>query len=456
MTDTIDITKTKKINKTKNKCKETKNFLCLNINCQDCFNKSFATRKLAKLWSDKNELKPFMVLRKSDKEFIFYCKICDHEFNKKPHCITDNTDCPYCFGSALCINNSCNFCFNRSFASHEKSKYLSPNNLISPRNITISSSIKLDFICNICNHTFNSAVDEITGHDNTWCPYCANKKLCNNESCILCYNKSFASHEKAKYWSSLNTCTSRDVCMGAKKMYKFNCSLCKHEILKELKSIKRGEWCPYCAIPSRILCSDDNCEHCFQRSFASHPKSVYWSDNNDKTPREVFKNSGVKYKFICGTCEHEFASTLTNINQGDNWCPFCNTQTETIVYDFLKRLYPNTIFQFKNPTCKFKNELPFDYCIPDYNIIIELDGYQHFKQCGNWVNVDFCKQRDKDKQQWANNNNYSTIRLMQNDVWFNRYDWKTELINNINKINSEKKIQNIYMCKNNEYHHFTI
>jgi hypothetical protein len=51
----------------------------------------------------------------------------------------------------------------------------------------------------------------------------------------------------------------------------------------------------------------------------------------------------------------------------------------------------------------------------------------------------------------ANSNNYSIIRILQMDVYYDTYDWLTELKNNIEKIKNEYIIQNIYMCKNNEY-----
>jgi hypothetical protein len=43
------------------------------------------------------------------------------------------------------------------------------------------------------------------------------------------------------------------------------------------------------------------------------------------------------------------------------------------------------------------------------------------------------------------------IRIIRTDVIDNKYDWKTELLDNIEKIRNEKIIQNIYMCKNNEF-----
>ena len=41
-------------------------------------------------------------------------------------------------------------------------------------------------------------------------------------------------------------------------------------------------------------------------------------------------------------------------------------------------------------------------------------------------------------------------------LYKNKYDWLTELNEKITKITNEKRVQNIYMCKNNEYKYFDI
>ena len=51
----------------------------------------------------------------------------------------------------------------------------------------------------------------------------------------------------------------------------------------------------------------------------------------------------------------------------------------------------------------------------------------------------------------ANENNYSVIRILQEDIWRNNFDWFSEIIQSIKKIIDEKNIQNIFICKNNEY-----
>ena len=56
----------------------------------------------------------------------------------------------------------------------------------------------------------------------------------------------------------------------------------------------------------------------------------------------------------------------------------------------------------------------------------------------------------------ANENGFSVIRILQKDVYKNKYDWLHELCENIEKIIYEERVQNIYMCKNNEYKDFNI
>ncbi len=40
------------------------------------------------------------------------------------------------------------------------------------------------------------------------------------------------------------------------------------------------------------------------------------------------------------------------------------------------------------------------------------------------------------------------IRIIQKDVFKDKYDWLVELCDNIEKITNEHIVQNIYMCKN--------
>ena len=51
-------------------------------------------------------------------------------------------------------------------------------------------------------------------------------------------------------------------------------------------------------------------------------------------------------------------------------------------------------------------------------------------------------------------NGFSVIRILQEDIYYNIYDWLSELIYNIDKLIESKLVCNIFICKNNEYAHF--
>lgn len=78
------------------------------------------------------------------------------------------------------------------FSSHPKAKFWHPvkNGDLSPDNISYGSAKKCWFTCDneICNHDFQCDPNHITSLKNpTWCPYCSNKKLCENNECKICY-----------------------------------------------------------------------------------------------------------------------------------------------------------------------------------------------------------------------------------------------------------------------------
>jgi very-short-patch-repair endonuclease len=163
---------------------------------------------------------------------------------------------------------------------------------------------------------------------------------------------------------------------------------------------------------------------------------------NTKTPIQI----------KCNKCNNVFEQLLDNHIKQNKGCPLCDGRiTEKILHDYLKSLYPNVIKEFKQKWCKSKKYLPFDNCIPELNIIIELDGIQHFEQVMNWKSPEENHKTDKYKMKCANENGFCVIRIIQTDVLHEKYNWKEELVNNIEKIKKDNIIQNLYMCKNNEY-----
>jgi very-short-patch-repair endonuclease len=345
-----------------------------------------------------------------------------------------------------------------SFDTHEKSKFWSSKNTLLPNQVALNSHKKFWFDCPNCGHCFEKKLKDIN-LVNGWCPYCANKNLCDQElNCQICYNKTFASHPKVIYWSSKNTETPYNVLLYSHKKYLFDCDKCNHEFNTSIYHItKNKSWCNFCSkvSPKNLCDKEKNCTVCFDRSFASIDKSKYWSSKNLKHPSEVFKSSGKKAWFTCEKCNCDFESKICHVTDG-SWCPKCVYKTEDKLFNILQEYYPFIKTQYKVNWCKDKKHLPFDFVLEDKKIIIELDGPQHIKQIAKWKTLEHTKARDLYKMKCANDNGFSMIRILQNDVFKDKYDWLQELIANINKIIDENRVQNIYMCKNDEYKNFDI
>jgi very-short-patch-repair endonuclease len=436
--------------------------VCGKDECKSCFEKSFASHEKAQHWSSRNlSTQPINILKGTPKKYWFKCNKCPHEFESQISGITGerNRWCKYCSNQALCNNENCNYCFEKSFASCKESNYWSSRNNKTPREVfKKSDSIKYWFKCDKCPHEFEKDCYHITSQK-SGCPYCAitNGIVCGNEKCNYCFDKSFASHEKAQHWSSRNLPTQPiNIKKGSEIKYWFKCYKCPHEFNVVLNSITNGQWCPYCAEPCKKLCDNEKCNYCFEKSFASHEKSQFWSIQNDKKARELCKMSGKKFWFKCEDCNQEFQTVLASITKHNTWCPYCVNKTEQKLYNFLINHY-SVIRQFKEEWCenpKTNNKLPFDFCILAYKVIIELDGPQHFKQIMNWKDPKIQQDLDRYKQQQANMNGYRVIRILQEDVFYDRYDWMSEIKQTIEYLNKNDGIKNVYLCKNEEYMNF--
>jgi very-short-patch-repair endonuclease/uncharacterized C2H2 Zn-finger protein len=191
--------------------------------------------------------------------------------------------------------------------------------------------------------------------------------------------------------------------------------------------------------------------------YIEHAKKVH--GNKYDYSKTIFNRAKDKIIITCkihGDFEQE--AYCHSIGVG---CSLCVNKTEGILYNKLLPIYPTIEQQFKKNWCvnelsKTNKYLPFDLCIPEHKIIIELDGIQHFQQVSNWSSPKEQFTNDKYKEKCANDNNYSVIRILQEDVLNDKYDWLTELSNAIEKIKHGDKFANVYLCKNGEYDAFYI
>ena len=425
-------------------CSSNQRFLC-DKDCQICFNKSFASNPKSQYWSNRNEDTPRQIFKSAHVKRWFDCPQCGHLFISSLNVVSRGGWCIFCANLKLCDDINCETCTEKSFASNPKAEFWAEKNSVSPREVFKAARKKYWFSCP-CGHDFDAALYSVMG--GSFCPYCClpPKKLCQNKECKECFNKSFQSYPKSRYWSEQNEVTPREVFKSSLQKFLFNCE-CGHEFDSKLDYVSSGVWCPYCSSPPKKLCSDIDCRQCWNKSFASSIHVKDWSIENKITPREVFKSSTVKFWFKCQN-NHEYKSSLDDKTGHDSGCPDCKNKTETKLYKWLKTNNHTFISQVAIKQCKKQRRLKYDFLSEDFDIIIELDGPQHFRQISNWQSPEEAHDNDLFKTRKALENGYSVIRILQEDVLYDTNDWEDKLTKYLHE---HDKPTCVFINNKNEY-----
>ncbi len=108
------------------------------------------------------------------------------------------------------------------------------------------------------------------------------------------------------------------------------------------------------------------------------------------------------------------------------WCNKCKYKGETKLFETLSE-YFEMRRRCEFEWCKNIKCLPFDMKRRYSKLLFELDGKQHFKQVWSWESPETIRERDKYKMACANEHGYSVIRLLQDDVYYDKNDWLKKL-----------------------------
>lgn len=117
-------------------------------------------------------------------------------------------------------------------------------------------------------------------------------------------------------------------------------------------------------------------------------KGVYLDGVRSKTEYKSMKEP------VCIICpEHGEFWQLAHTHLTNHGCPKCSSsRLEIIIKDILEQNNIHYIHQCKFDWLKDINHLTVDFYLPEYNVVIECQGLQHFRPC------DFgSKKRDKNK-----------------------------------------------------------
>lgn len=206
-----------------------------------------------------------------------------------------------------------------------------------------------------------------------------------------------------------------------------NATLCEHvkcgyRWMVRPNDIFNGHGCPKCT--EQMRWTHEMFEQCVDNMY--HGEYSVLSEYQGMNEYITMKHN---------TCGHVWNTKPSDFRAGHS-CPKCaSSKGEEYIRKWLNSQHIDNIEQKRFEDCRDKRALPFDFYLPEYNLIIEYDGRQHFEQVGAWGGEHGLEERqrhDAIKNQYCKDNNINLLRI---PYTVKRDDIGTTINNELIKLN---------------------
>lgn len=258
----------------------------------------------------------------------------------------------------------------------------------------IKNNSKLKFKCNICNYEWEALPMQLVRTNKpTGCPKCSN----NIKTTLLSFKKLVYDLEENNY----TVIGTNYVNNSTPILIRHN--ICNTEYLVRPNDFQQGYRCPKCSHGHKLKT---------QKEFEDEIKNL----TNDKYEvLSEYKGTGKHVLMKHKECGYEWNVYPRNFLSNNTRCPICKgiiSKGELEVEKILKELNLKYETQKTFEGLKYKRDLKCDFYIPDYNLVIEFDGNQHF-EFSKWSREDlkFTRKRDIIKNEYFINKKINLIRI---------------------------------------------
>ena len=320
-------------------------------------------------------------------------------------------------------------------------KYWSNKNTLDPWKIGYRSEKKIWILCQEKDYHNDFGGYETTPDNFTRgrrCTYCRGFKVHPKDSFAQWAIDNIDKNFLNKYWSTKNECDPWELGVGTSKKVWFKCQdkIYHDDYNMYIHNFIKGQRCPYCKGSSKVNYFDSLgflYNDIAKMIVIDNRNNVTWDDMYNTSP-----HSNKKYYMTCTKCGHK-KDKKVQINwitrKGRKFsCDICRNGFST-PERFMSKLLDKLNIKFKSQLNKsdFKwcKEYKYDFYLPDYNMIIETHGLQHYESTHKGSYFHSLKEQqqiDKDKEFLALNNNvdkYITI-----DCRKSTFKWISENIIN--------------------------
>jgi very-short-patch-repair endonuclease len=156
---------------------------------------------------------------------------------------------------------------------------------------------------------------------------------------------------------------------------------------------------------------------------ASDEKAIRVWNDPDWSPRRVWKTSSRSIRVACAECglkTRTQALRIPNVR-----CALCVNPNELAVYEFLERHFTQVEHQVADGLYRY------DFLVNN-EIVVEVDGPQHFRPVAGWKTGVEQFSRDLQKEEHIVASGRGVVRILQESVKNEDFDWREFILANIN------------------------
>lgn len=173
------------------------------------------------------------------------------------------------------------------------------------------------------------------------------------------------------------------------------------------RAIFDGQGCPYCS-GNKLLVGYNDC-------WTTRPDIAVWL-KNPEDGYSHFCNSHKKVYWLCPNCGNEIYKDFHSVSQRGLACSVCGdgvSYPEKIIISMLNQLKIGYIHDKPRP---WSDKKRYDFYLPDYNLIIETHGNQHYAHGFSSINSKKTKNKTRTLEEEQINDFYKRELAFTNNI----------------------------------------
>lgn len=172
-----------------------------------------------------------------------------------------------------------------------------------------------------------------------------------------------------------------------------------------------GSGCPNCGNEQKAIKRRISFDEFVARARKVHGDKYDYSIVEKEFEEAKINNQTIQIITIkCKTCGQIFKQNK-GLHMDGRGCPFCEASSkEQLLHDFLESIGVKYLFQATFSGMQYKQKLSVDFYLPEYDVVIEYNGKQHYQVWKSKRELELCKTRDFIKKKFLENHNIQVVK----------------------------------------------